>query len=112
LTDHLPIVPGNWQTPLKQRVMTVTIDKFGRVLIPKAIRERLQLTPGAELTLEVHDSHGTAPSIELRHEEAKPPLVRKGGLLVFTGKLPDDFDFDEHLKKQREERSRRIMGLD
>lgn len=91
--------------------MIVTIDKFGRVLIPKAIRDRLGLEPGSELTLEVRES-ADAPSIELRTEEIQPQLVREGGLLLYNGKLPEDFDIVEFIRQQREERSRRIMGLD
>lgn len=34
--------------------MMVTIDRAGRIVIPKEIRDRLELAPDTELTLEVH----------------------------------------------------------
>ena len=46
--------------------MTVTIDKFGRVLIPKPLRDQLGLQPGAELSLDVHAGGDGAPALELR----------------------------------------------
>ena len=39
--------------------MTITIDKLGRIVIPKKIRDRFNLVPGSEMELEPLDV-GTA----------------------------------------------------
>ena len=93
--------------------MTVTIDKFGRVLIPKPVRDRLGLTAGAELALDVHTAGDGAPALELRAVPDEPALVREGGLLVHTGRLdPAAHDLDAFLAAQRDKRTRRVAGLD
>jgi AbrB family looped-hinge helix DNA binding protein len=61
--------------------METTLDRFGRVIIPKGVRDRLGLEPGA--VLEVHDTGG---EILLRPHLAQPSLVKKGRVLVYTGK--------------------------
>jgi len=48
--------------------VVVTIDKAGRVVIPKALRERLDLVPGTELDLEVE---GDAVRISARRERRR-----------------------------------------
>ncbi|HLA64141.1 MAG TPA: AbrB/MazE/SpoVT family DNA-binding domain-containing protein [Rhodothermales bacterium] len=91
--------------------MTITLDKFGRLLIPKPVRDRLGLKPGDELVLDVREGGDGAPSLELRPESAEPPLRYEGNLLVHTGRLPDTFDPDAFARQQREERERKLMGL-
>ena len=46
--------------------MQVTIDRAGRLLIPKAIRDQLQIEPGQRLELSVRDG---------RIELDRPPLA-------------------------------------
>jgi AbrB family looped-hinge helix DNA binding protein len=51
--------------------ITITLDKTGRVLLPSAVRQRLNLQPGARLKLEL-----LAERIELTVQaEAQPPLA-------------------------------------
>ena len=93
--------------------MNVTIDKFGRVLIPKPVRDRLGLTAGAELALDVHTAGDGAPALELRAVPDEPALVREDGLLVHTGRLdPAAHDLDAFLAAQRDERTRHLAGFD
>ena len=91
--------------------MRITIDRFGRVLIPKSLRERLGFAPGTPLALDVHDAGDGAPSLEIRAIPDEPLLVRENGRLVFTGAL-DPFDLVEALGAQRAARDRRVSGLD
>jgi AbrB family looped-hinge helix DNA binding protein len=57
--------------------MTVTMDTAGRVVLPKAIRERAQLTPGAPLDVRVVDGR-----VELTPACAKVTINKKGVLWV------------------------------
>jgi len=87
--------------------MEVTVDDYGRIVIPKPIRDRLGLESGSSLELDVA-SEGGGEAITLRPRGQEPPLQRKGGLLVHTGCLTDeDFDVVQQLREQREARAQR-----
>ena len=93
--------------------MTVTIDKFGRVLIPKPLRDQLGLAAGAELSLDVHTGGDGAPALELRAVPEAPPLVRKNGRLVYTGAIdPEGQDIVAFIQEQRLARTRHLAGVD
>lgn len=97
--------------------MTVTIDKFGRVLIPKTLRDQLGLQPGAELSLGVHHRGDGAPSLELRAvpdpDDPDGGLVYVNGRLVHSGEIaPEGEDIVAFIKSQREARTLRLAGLD
>ena len=62
--------------------MVTTLDKFGRVLIPKKFREHLGINSGTTLNI---SEDGVRIVIEPVKE--KEPVVEKNGILVFTGKL-------------------------
>ena len=86
--------------------MEVTIDEYGRIVIPKSIRARLGLEAGSSLKLDVDASGEERESITLRPEGQEPPLRREGDLLVHTGRLTDEnFDVVEQLRAQRDERA-------
>jgi AbrB family looped-hinge helix DNA binding protein len=53
------------------------VDRFGRVLIPRRVREALELTAGTALALEVREGE-----LALRPRPQEPTLVRKGRVLV------------------------------
>lgn len=62
---------------------TVNIDKAGRIVLPKALRDSLHLTPGDTLELTVEDEQVT-----LRPRRAVPPLQKERGVWVFrTGEM-------------------------
>ncbi|MHB1686763.1 MAG: AbrB/MazE/SpoVT family DNA-binding domain-containing protein [Ignavibacteriaceae bacterium] len=64
--------------------MVTTLDKFGRVIIPKRFRERLGINFKSTLNI---SEDGKRIVIELVQE--KEPVVDRGGILVFTGNLED-----------------------
>lgn len=91
--------------------MEVTVDDYGRIVIPKAIRDRLGLEAGSSLVLDIDNSGEGGESITLRPHGQEPPLRREGDLLVHTGRLTDeDFNVVEQLRDQREERAQRHAG--
>jgi len=57
--------------------MKSTIDRAGRVVIPKAIREAAGLKPGSSLKIEYRDGR-----VEIEPKSPKLRLVRKGTVLV------------------------------
>jgi AbrB family looped-hinge helix DNA binding protein len=62
---------------------TITMDKAGRLLLPKALRDRFRLRPGSQLEILVRGDH-----FELRPLELTPALVKVDGWWVHQG-VPD-----------------------
>lgn len=60
--------------------MQLSIDKFGRIVIPKTIRADLHLTAGSALTVEERED-----CIILRPAQEEPVVSRKQGVLVYAG---------------------------
>jgi AbrB family looped-hinge helix DNA binding protein len=86
--------------------MTLKIDKAGRVILPKPVRDRLGLREGSDLEiLEIPDG------VVLKPAERRPSMVKKQGLWVHTGKLPPGFDIVQAIRNDREERIRKVAGL-
>lgn len=80
----------------------ITIDRSGRVLIPKAIRTRLGLSPGTTLMVEEHDNK----EILLRPLREGPRLIDKGGVLVVQSQA-----VGEIANAERREREVRVSEL-
>jgi len=70
--------------------MQVEIDKFGRLVIPSAVRNHLGIKPGSILELQ-EQGH----EIRLRLIDLKSLLKRKGGVLVYTAEATDDIDSED-----------------
>ncbi len=87
-----------WQR-LYHFTMRVAIDKLGRIVVPKPIRDRYHLYPGAELELEPE-----ANGIQLSPVAPKGTLVRKQGVLVHHGSTGVDFDIAAYINTERESR--------
>ena len=83
------------------------MDKFGRVLIPKAARKKVGLEGGAELDIDVSDGQ-----ITIKPAESKGRLVREGLLLVWdSGAGPSDYDIPALIEQQRNERMMEHLEL-
>lgn len=77
--------------------MNLAVDKFGRVILPKPVRERLHLSPGSGLTLEE-----LPDGVVLRIIRNQPALTRQSGLLVHTGKAIRSLDWSRVVENARE----------
>jgi len=87
-------------------VTTITVDKAGRVVLPKPVREELQLGPGDSLDLESSEDH-----IILRPSQGKGRMYKKEGVWVFHGGAPLAPDaVAKTIQKVRRERDRQILG--
>lgn len=77
--------------------MPITIDRAGRVVIPKALREECRLVPGSELEVEA-----VGNEIRLRPVDRAVSLAKKGGVLVHHGSGVSEIDVVDFLRKSRE----------
>jgi AbrB family looped-hinge helix DNA binding protein len=59
--------------------METTIDRAGRVVIPKSIREAAGLKPGTGLRVDYRDG-----KIEIERKSLKSRLIPKGSVLVVS----------------------------
>lgn len=59
--------------------MITTMDSAGRVVLPKAARDRAELRPGAEIEVRVVDGR-----IELEPAAARVTIEKQGGFWVAT----------------------------
>ncbi|NJC28388.1 AbrB/MazE/SpoVT family DNA-binding domain-containing protein [Neolewinella antarctica] len=93
--------------------MTLTMDKFGRVLIPKALRKMVQIEPGGEVEVEV-DSTTHKITLTSKAEAQKPKLTfdSDGFPLIVGGEpYPADFDTVAFLKESYEEYHKSRFGV-
>ena len=87
---------------------TVTLDKAGRVVIPKTLRDELHLEAGDRMELE---SEGE--SVTLRPVRSASPLRKEHGVWVFrTGQPMTASTTDEMLRRIREDRDLVNLGGD
>lgn len=97
--------------------MDVTLDKFGRIVIPKPVRDALGLEAGTKLHLETTERETGEQEIALRPERGHDVFIRKGrgNVRVYAGKLEegaDPLDVASIIRKQYEQRARRHAGLE
>ncbi len=84
--------------------METTVDRFGRVVIPKKIRDVYNLEPGTQVRIEEEQD-----AIILKPVRGEQNLQWKDGVLVYSG-VPMG-DLAEAVSKHREERARSVRRL-
>lgn len=85
---------------------TVTIDKAGRLVLPKPMRDALHLKPGDTLEVERNNEQLT-----LRHRSPRAKAFMEKGVWVFdTGGQITPEMVNEVLEQTRREREVRILG--
>ncbi|WP_025228261.1 AbrB/MazE/SpoVT family DNA-binding domain-containing protein [Fimbriimonas ginsengisoli] len=86
--------------------MESSVDRFGRIVIPKKMRDRLGMHPGTPITIE--ESEG---KIEITVDEGSSALARdSNGHLVLTGKLIAPMK--DFVATAREDRMRQVLGVE
>jgi AbrB family looped-hinge helix DNA binding protein len=72
-----------WQSDAMQSTHLVAIDRAGRLVVPKALRDELGLEPGQPLRASVRDGR-----LEIEPEPIDAELVERDGVLVITPNEP------------------------
>jgi len=85
---------------------TLTLDKAGRIVLPKPVRDELQLSPGDSLELESSEER-----VILRPVRGNGRIYKKQGVWVMHGGSPLTVETVERTIQQgRREREQRILG--
>lgn len=83
----------------------VTIDRAGRVVIPKEIRDELRLEPGDTLAFVTGED-----SVTLRPLHTHSPLQKERGVWVFRGGKPLSLDEASAIVREARERRNRDVS--
>jgi AbrB family looped-hinge helix DNA binding protein len=87
-------------------VTTLTIDKAGRIVLPKPMRDELLLSPGDSLEVESSEDR-----VVLRPVRGQGRVYKKQGVWVFDSGEPLAADVvNKTIRRVREERDRRNSG--
>ncbi len=81
--------------------METNLDKFGRVVIPKQIRDDLGLEPGEPLNIEKREHE-----IILKPSRMESHILSKDGVLVFSGTATGDI-----MKAVNTHRNKRLKDI-
>jgi AbrB family looped-hinge helix DNA binding protein len=89
-------------------ISKLTIDKAGRIVVPKPIREELHIQPGDTLEIETHGEE-----IKLRPVRARATMRKKRGVWVFDTGAPLTSEIvEEIIRDVRKGREEEICGGD
>lgn len=84
--------------------MELRIDKAGRIVVPKPLRERLGFKPDTELVA-IEQPDG----VLLKRIEQRPSMVKVDGLWVHQGSAEPGADWERILEDVREERIESVL---
>jgi AbrB family looped-hinge helix DNA binding protein len=107
LRYHKKLAFGIWKWHIaSMKSDTIQIDKAGRVVLPKPLRQRFNLFPGDRLRLSADDT-----GIKLEPADPGGKLIRKGSVLVFTGEFPEPVTTDTIQRMIREDRESGVKDV-
>lgn len=81
----------------------LTVDKAGRVVLPKAVRDELRLHAGARVAVRVSGGR-----LELSPLDQQPALVQRDGWWVHGGTAESPDDLAQAVGRQRDDRVHRL----
>ena len=84
--------------------MEVRIDKAGRIVVPKPLRERLGFKPDSELEA-IEQPEG----VLLKRVDQRPSMVKVDGLWVHQGKPAPEANWEGILEDVRQERIESVL---
>jgi len=85
---------------------TITIDKAGRLVLPKAIRELLRIGAGDQLEVQTHDD-----CVLLSPVRVRPGLQKEQGIWVYGTGKPVDISILDVIDHVRNERAEEVLGV-
>jgi AbrB family looped-hinge helix DNA binding protein len=101
----MPFTYGKCHDIVALMTTMLTVDKAGRVVLPKPVRDELQLSPGDSLELESSEER-----IVLRPVRGTGPLRKKQGIWVFrTGEPLSTAAVNQAITATRRDREREIL---
>lgn len=84
--------------------MEIRIDKAGRIVVPKTLRDRLGFKPDTELEA-VEQPEG----VLLKRLKQRPSMVKVDGLWVHQGSAAPGANWNHILEEVREERLESVL---
>jgi AbrB family looped-hinge helix DNA binding protein len=102
----LPFIIGNYHVIMVAMNTRLTLDKTGRIVLPKPVREEMELLPGDTLELETSEEE-----ITLRPVRGNASLHKKHGIWVYgVGEPLTDTVVQNTVAQLRHDRQEQILG--
>ncbi len=86
--------------------MHLKIDKAGRIIVPKRLRDRFGFQPDADLRATEHPD-----GVLITRAQQSAPLVKIDGLWVHQGAAAPGANWDRVLDDAREERLQTVLNV-